>query len=61
MRELTLQEIQNRLQPVLHPGIKLVKVEEVDLREKPIQVRICGAWYSSSSVNPCSPSVYPKK
>jgi radical SAM-linked protein len=44
--ELTLQEIQNRLQLVLHPGIKLVKVEEVDLREKPIQVRICGAWYS---------------
>lgn len=43
--ELTLQEIQTRLEPVLHPGIRLVKVEEVDLREKPIQVQICGAWY----------------
>lgn len=40
-----VDEIRARLEPAMHPYLKLVDVEEVDLKAEPMQVRICGAEY----------------
>jgi radical SAM-linked protein len=45
-QDLSLDEIRRALVPALHPGIRLVKLELVDLKDQPLQVRICAAGFN---------------
>lgn len=47
-QDLTRDEIWTKLEPVMHPGMRLVEIELVDLKDKPLQVQICGAEYNVS-------------
>ncbi len=58
--DLSVEEIKQRLLPVMHPGLRLLEVEPVDLQEKPLQVRICGAIYQASLPESVLPGL-PKK